>query len=142
MKHPLRLLWLLVSGAWFLRLQFVPVRMWASFPTFNPPRGVNLWIRILTDWRHGCLFFTVLVILTLGIVLEIAKSRWAKWVNVEFYVVYLLLLCPSLIAILRNNTEPEAVMYVSAFGGTALVILIVNYLLYRPLTNHLQAEQT
>jgi len=141
MKHSLRLLWLLASGAWFVRLQFIPVRMWASFPTFNPPRGVNLWIKILTDWRHGWLFFAVLVILTLGIVLEIAKSRWAKWLNVEFYVAHLLLLCPSLIAILRNDAEPEAVMYVSAFGGTALVTLVVNYLLYRPLINQIQAEQ-
>jgi hypothetical protein len=142
MKHSLRLLWLFVSSAWFVRLQFIPVRMWASFPTFNPPRGVTLWIKILTDWRHGWLFLAVVVILAVGIVLEVAKSRLAKWVNVGFYVVYLLLLCPSLVAVLRNNAEPEAVMYVSAFGGTALVILVVNYLLYRPLTNHMQAEQT
>jgi predicted membrane channel-forming protein YqfA (hemolysin III family) len=140
MKHSLRLLWLFVSGAWFIRLQFIPVRMWASFPTFNSPRGFDLWTRILRDWRHGWLFFLVLTILLTGIILEICKSRAAKYVNVGFYFVYLLMLLPSLIALLRKRAESEAALYIFAYGGAALIILAGNYFLYRPFRNRTGTE--
>jgi hypothetical protein len=131
MKRWGRVAWLLVSGAWFIRLQMIPVLQWASFPTFSSPRGLDLWVRVLRDWRHSWLFFATVGILVLGLLLEIAEKQAAAFLNVGFYVVYLLRLTPSLIAVLRNKLESEAVIYLSALGQSALLILIVNYLLYR-----------
>ena len=109
----------------------IPVLQWATFPTFSSPRGLNLWVRVLRDWRHGWLFFATVGILVIGFLLDIAEKRVAMYVNVGFYVAYVLLLTPGLIAFLRNKLEPEAAIYLSAIGQSALMILIVNFLLYR-----------
>ena len=132
MKRWIRLTWLNVSGAWFIRLQLIPVLMWARWPLLDPPHGLALWFRILRDWRHGWLLFLTLTVITLGFVLEVARQKAAAWCNVGFYAAYVLFLsADSLVAFLRHELEPEAVLYLVAFGGSALIILVINFLLYR-----------
>jgi hypothetical protein len=113
MKRWIRLAWLFLSGAWFVRLQLIPVLMWARWPLSNPPRGVALWVQVLRDWRHGRFLFVTAAILTLGFVLEIAGRRAAAWVNIAFYGAYVLLLFVG-------------GRLLDTFGESALVILIVN----------------
>ena len=131
MKRRIRLVWLLVSGAWFIWLHSIPVLQWARFPQFNPPQGLVLWLQILRDWRHSWLFFAIVVILLCGLVLDLAQNKAAVYVNVGFYIIYILLWLPGVAAVLRGTAEPEAVAYMIAFGGSALITLVVNALLYR-----------
>lgn len=83
------------------------------------------------DWRHGWLFFATVGTLVLGFLLEVRKNRAAMYFNVGFYAAYVLLLIPGLVEFFRNKLEAEAVLYMVVFGKSALVILVVNYLLYR-----------
>jgi hypothetical protein len=68
--------------------------------------------------------------LTTGFILEIAEKRAAVYINVGFYAAYVLLLLTNVVALFRGTIEPEAVLYITAFGGAALVTLTINCLLY------------
>ena len=131
MRYWTRLVWLLLSAAGFIWLQSIPVLQWARSPLLNPPRGLALWGRILADWRHSWLFLLILAGLTAGLCLEALRKRAAVILNVGLYVLYVLWWIPGLIALLRGSMEPEGVAYMVAFGGSALIILTVNAVLYR-----------
>jgi len=131
MKRWIRIAWLLVSGAWFVRLQMVPVLVWAKWPPSNPPRGLALWAQILRDWRHSWLFFASAGVLGVGFLFELLGKRSAMYLNVGFYAAYILLWIPSAIALFRGGVQPEGVGYMIAFGGSALVTLAMDILVYR-----------
>ncbi len=98
----------------------------------QPPQGLELWVRVLRDWRHGWLFFVTLAVLVLGFILDVVRKHTAVYVNVGFYLAYLLLLFISgLVAFFRDQLEPDGLLYVILFGQSALAIMAVNYLLYR-----------
>ena len=132
MKSWVRLGWLLVSGAWFIRLQMAPVLMWARWPLSKPPQRFTLWAHVLVDWSHSWLLFVTIIVLALGFVLEAGKKKAAGWLNVGFYAAYVLMLCvEALIGFFQHRLEPEAVFYLLRFGESAMIILVIDYLFYR-----------
>jgi hypothetical protein len=134
MKRWVRLAWLLVSGAWLIWVQSIPVMQRAELRRLlDPPLpGSGLLIVVMHEWRQNLFFFASSAVLLAGFLLELLGKESAKYLNVGFYVLYLLIWLPSLVALFFGGVEPEGVPYVVAFGGSALVILTVNYLLYRP----------
>jgi hypothetical protein len=130
--------WLLLSGAWFIWLHSFPLLQWASVPLYNPPRGLDLWMRALRDWRHSWLFLPIVGILVTGFALDLLRPKVAAYLNVGLYAFYVLWWIPGLMSAVRGKAEPEGVAYMIAFGGSAVVILVVNSLLYAAVWRRIQ----
>lgn len=70
-------------------------------------------------------------LLLAGIGLEIARSRFAAYVNIAFFAAQFVIFVPAIVVLARGKVEPELVPFVVLFGMLSLPIAVANYFCYR-----------
>lgn len=131
MRRWIRLAWVLLTNVGFGILISGPALDAFRLSQLISPEPTGLWSTFLRSWRSYAWVFVAFVWLGAGIAVEIFGSRFAKYLNLGFFGAFVLLLVPGLVAVFRGKAEPEAVAYIVVFGGSALLILVIDYLLYR-----------
>jgi hypothetical protein len=119
LKRALRLVWVLFTNLTAVYVLYSGVRQDVLLNTLleRQNRNKSLWI-------HFALWGAIPV---LGIVLEICRSRFAKWLNLGYFIYFGIVF--SAMGIL---TLPDHHAFIPLlFGIGALVFLGVSYLLYR-----------
>jgi len=131
MKRWLTLSWLFLSGAWVVWLNSVPLVQNIQIRKLLNPEA-SLFVHIGRECRQSLLLLAVFSVLVAGLFLEIIHIKpAAAYVNVGFYIAYALWWVPALVTLLRGGSEPGALPFIVVFGGSALIILVVNMVLYR-----------
>jgi hypothetical protein len=130
--------WVLLTNVGFAMSMSSPALDAARLKQLLSPEPTSLWSAFFRNWRSYPTVFVAFIWLGAGVALEIFGSRFAKYVNVGFFAACVLLWTPGLVALFRGNAEPEGVAYMVVFGGSALMIAVIDYFLYRPQAGKIQ----
>jgi hypothetical protein len=115
MKRWFRMAWILLTNVSFAILISSRALDEARLQQLLSPEPTSLWWAFFRSWRLDPGVFIACVWLAAGIGLEIFDLRFAKYVNLGFFAIFMLLLLPGFAAAFRGKAEPEAVTYMIAF---------------------------
>jgi len=115
----LRLAWVLFTNGTAVYVLYAGTRQDVLLNTLLEQGGRN---RAL--WLHFALWAAIPAV---GIVLEVCRSRFAKWLNVGYFVYFGIVFCAMGILNLPDHHALISLL----FGIVALIFSTVSYLLYR-----------
>jgi predicted membrane channel-forming protein YqfA (hemolysin III family) len=115
----LRLVWVLLTNGTAIYVLYTGTRQDVLLNTLLEQENRNKAL-----WFHFALWAAIPV---LGIVLEVCRSRFAKWLNLGYFVCFAIVF--SAIGIL--NLPDDHALISLLFGIVALIFSCVSYLLYR-----------
>lgn len=118
-KRILRLVWIALANVTAIYVQYANIRQHAVLNSLLEQESQNrkLWLGFAL-WA---------AIPTLGIVLEIFHSRFAKWINLAYYAYFGIVFSGIGVLNLPDHHAIIALFY----GVVALTFFVVGYLLYR-----------
>jgi len=115
----LRLAWVLFTNGTAVYVLYAGTRQDVLLNTLLEQGGRNKAL-----WLHFALWAAIPAV---GIVLEVCRSRFAKWLNVGYFVYFGIVFCAMGILNLPDHHALISLL----FGIVALIFSTVSYLLYR-----------